>query len=410
MCQALLPAYWIQLNPHNRIIIIPILQRRKLRLRKVFTATRNVMEQPDFEPRQPGSPAALIHCMYDLLFSVRCSVPLFVIIMPPYWVSANVWAIRWHSLPESHNSPGRWRSLLTCTLQMGTQSREGTYLKEMSGIWIVDGMGSYSLALWFWRTKCSLLLTRCSPNGSDRVWGHGLLNQPSRAWLGLTSVQTKAGRSQGLGRCQAYLTPWGGHTELVIHGSGEPEICFSACQTFAPKSLRIRTQHRPGQLSDLRWRHGMGWLCGFLRSGESPAVFFWSHIDFLTWVSMTAWRRGQPGWSTSQSGPGMVRRPEGHETSHPLPTSTSWRACPAQLIVLFYKIPFITNWAYLVAQRQRIRLQCRRPGFGPWVRKIPWRRAWQPTPVFLPGESHGQRSLAGYSPWGHKGLDTTEVT
>ena len=48
--------------------------------------------------------------------------------------------------------------------------------------------------------------------------------------------------------------------------------------------------------------------------------------------------------------------------------------------------------------------------FGPWVGKIPWRRAWQPTPVFLPGESHGQRSLAGYSPWGHKESDTTEVT
>jgi len=45
--------------------------------------------------------------------------------------------------------------------------------------------------------------------------------------------------------------------------------------------------------------------------------------------------------------------------------------------------------------------QCRRPkrhGFSPGVRKIPWRRAWQPTPVFLPGESHGQRSLVGYGP------------
>ena len=45
--------------------------------------------------------------------------------------------------------------------------------------------------------------------------------------------------------------------------------------------------------------------------------------------------------------------------------------------------------------------QCRRHkrcGFNPWVGKIPWKRAWQPTPVFLPGESHGQRSLAGYSP------------
>ena len=42
--------------------------------------------------------------------------------------------------------------------------------------------------------------------------------------------------------------------------------------------------------------------------------------------------------------------------------------------------------------------RCRRHGFDPWVRKIPWRRAWQPTLVFLPEVSYGQRSLAGYSP------------
>ena len=53
-------------------------------------------------------------------------------------------------------------------------------------------------------------------------------------------------------------------------------------------------------------------------------------------------------------------------------------------------------------------LQCRRPQFDSWVRKISWRKKWQPTPVFLPGESHGQRSLVGYSPWGHKESDMTE--
>ena len=46
--------------------------------------------------------------------------------------------------------------------------------------------------------------------------------------------------------------------------------------------------------------------------------------------------------------------------------------------------------------------------FHPWVRKIPSRRAWQPSPGFLPGESHGQRSPAGCSPWGHRGSNTTE--
>ena len=54
--------------------------------------------------------------------------------------------------------------------------------------------------------------------------------------------------------------------------------------------------------------------------------------------------------------------------------------------------------------------EAKRHRFHPWVGKIPWTREWQPTPVFFPGESHGQRSLLGYSPWGHKESDTTEVT
>ena len=52
--------------------------------------------------------------------------------------------------------------------------------------------------------------------------------------------------------------------------------------------------------------------------------------------------------------------------------------------------------------------QCRRCGFHPWVGKKPWRRKWQPTPVFLPGKSHGQSSLAGYSLWGHKESNMTQ--
>ena len=57
--------------------------------------------------------------------------------------------------------------------------------------------------------------------------------------------------------------------------------------------------------------------------------------------------------------------------------------------------------------------QCRRlkeHGFNPWVQKIPWSRKWQPTAVFLPGESHGQRSLVDYSPQGCKESDTAEAT
>ena len=59
-------------------------------------------------------------------------------------------------------------------------------------------------------------------------------------------------------------------------------------------------------------------------------------------------------------------------------------------------------------KRLSICLQCRRPGFNPWVGKISWRRERQPTPVFWPGKSRGPRGLVGYIPWSHKELDTTQ--
>ena len=65
------------------------------------------------------------------------------------------------------------------------------------------------------------------------------------------------------------------------------------------------------------------------------------------------------------------------------------------LHLAFDEVPCWLRW-------YRICLQRMSPGFSPWVGKIPWRREWLPTPVFLAGEFHGQRSLAGYSSWGHK--------
>ena len=65
----------------------------------------------------------------------------------------------------------------------------------------------------------------------------------------------------------------------------------------------------------------------------------------------------------------------------------------------------------VVKKKKKCACQCRickRCGFYPWVGKIPWRRKWQPIPIFLPRESQGQRSLVGYSPWGCKKLDKTE--
>ena len=64
-----------------------------------------------------------------------------------------------------------------------------------------------------------------------------------------------------------------------------------------------------------------------------------------------------------------------------------------------------------MAQLLRIHLQCKRHRLHPWVGKIPWDFPLeQPTPVFLPGEPHGQRSLVDCSSWGRKKLDTTEAT
>ena len=66
---------------------------------------------------------------------------------------------------------------------------------------------------------------------------------------------------------------------------------------------------------------------------------------------------------------------------------------------------FFNPYTFLHVHWYRAVCQCRkrkRHGFDPWARKIPWRKAWQPTLIFLPGESHGQKSLAGCSPWGHR--------
>ena len=59
-------------------------------------------------------------------------------------------------------------------------------------------------------------------------------------------------------------------------------------------------------------------------------------------------------------------------------------------------------------RQKRICLQHGRPGFDPWVGTIPWRKEWQPTPVFWPGEFHGQRRRVSYSVWGCKASNATE--
>ena len=82
--------------------------------------------------------------------------------------------------------------------------------------------------------------------------------------------------------------------------------------------------------------------------------------------------------------------------------STIW----LHLLLFLAKTPIYLGLPWWLSGKESI-YQCRRCKFYPWVEKIPWRRKWLPTPVFLLGESHGQRSLAGYSPWGYKESDTS---
>ena len=92
--------------------------------------------------------------------------------------------------------------------------------------------------------------------------------------------------------------------------------------------------------------------------------------------------------------------------------SQFWRLRESEIMVRFlvktlfliYRWPSFPRWH----SGKEPTSQSRRLRFSPWIGKIPWRRKWQPTPVFLPGKSRRLRSLAGCSPWGRKELDTTE--
>ena len=111
----------------------------------------------------------------------------------------------------------------------------------------------------------------------------------------------------------------------------------------------------------------------------------------------------------SMRGRGLWMFPAEESHGHSLP----WSPLSQKLEWEYLLVNVILATVCPVAQQWRIYLQCRRHkgcGLDPWVRKLLWKREWQPTPVFLPGESHGQRSLVGHSPQDHKESDTTEAT
>ena len=92
----------------------------------------------------------------------------------------------------------------------------------------------------------------------------------------------------------------------------------------------------------------------------------------------------------------------------PLRTRPSGCKYEVSLPLGFSAIQFLWGIRASLVAQMVICLQYRSPGFNPWVGRIPWRRKWHPTPVPLPGKSHGWRSLVGCSPWGREESDITE--
>ena len=125
-----------------------------------------------------------------------------------------------------------------------------------------------------------------------------------------------------------------------------------------------------------------------------------THCSILAWKAQ--WTKEPGGWESkgSQSWTPLSTHAHTQTQSEYIWFSFSFQQC------FTFGISYLAS---LVVHTVKVScLQRRRPKFNPWVRKIPWRKAWRSTPVVLPGEFHGQRSLMGYSPWGCKDLDITE--
>ena len=94
-------------------------------------------------------------------------------------------------------------------------------------------------------------------------------------------------------------------------------------------------------------------------------------------------------------------------------TRSTWLVIVRSLVPTFWAFPGGASGKCRFTTKPRhlpVQVRCKTRQFHPWVEKIPWRRKWQLTPAFLPGESHGQRSLKGYRPWSRTESNITEVT
>ena len=127
------------------------------------------------------------------------------------------------------------------------------------------------------------------------------------------------------------------------------------------------------------------------------------HVYYLGWNRSPA----QAVCMSQVLGPGALGRPRG------IGWRGRWEGGAGGGLHVYPRLIYVNVWQkplqyckvislQLIKKKKESICQCRRWGFSPQVGKIPWRRKQQPTPVFLPGKSQGQKSLVGYCPWGHK--------
>ena len=144
-----------------------------------------------------------------------------------------------------------------------------------------------------------------------------------------------------------------------------------------------------------------------------------SHIQLFVTIWIVAHQASlfmrfssQEYWSGLPCLPGDLPNPGIEPRSFALQADSSLSEPPGKPLLIFYFWVKQTSLPDSASGKEPA-FQCRnhkRCWFDPWVRMSPWRTAWQPTPVFLAGESHEQKSLVGYHPWGRKESDTTEST
>ena len=177
------------------------------------------------------------------------------------------------------------------------------------------------------------------------------------------------------GSCYPWAAPW----SLILCDSGP---------------------HPPGHLPLMRLDESMEGILGFLggASGKEPTCQYKRHqrCGFNPWVRKIPWRKA---WQLTPVSC----------LENPMDRGAWWAAIygVAQSPMRLKRISSsssngLDGGFHGGASGKEPTCQYRRhrrQGFNFWVRKIPWRRVWQPTPVFLPGEAHGQRSLVGYSSW-----------